>query len=237
MRTHRAIAAYVPAGVEMRELVHYFTPAERSYCAGRGGRPDRWLGHLAAKRAVACWLAARGVEIPPGHVEIRHSRGGAPFATVPTKRGEPRRDVPVTIAHTRVGGAAVAGAAQATGVDLVESSRFARLTDGTERALLQRRLVGAPEPPLSHADLRWIACTKEAIGKVVDAGAAGLRWNDAFLSSDDQDLDRPHVMPVDWFGPVPANPQRRGGFEIRGQRGTWAWWLLDDGTSLAVALL
>jgi phosphopantetheinyl transferase (holo-ACP synthase) len=220
----------------MRRLLHFFTAPERAYCASRHGRADRWLGHLAAKHAVARRLVADGIAAHPSDVEIRHTRAGAPYAALLTEGGGSAGHVHLTMAHTRCGGVAIAGGGGGIGVDLVEPSRFVRLTPA-ERVSAQRRLVGDGDGrELDAVDLQWIAGAKEAIGKAVRARECGLSWRDATLAADEDGFCGSQDLSTVWGDTDLGGPWRSGRYEVAGMTGQWACWLLEDGSNLAVAV-
>lgn len=210
-------------------VLHHAGTGTRSGVPGHLRRYGRSLSHLAARRAVADWLRADGRPVADHLIDVRHRSGAAPTVLLPDGATTP--SLRVSVSHVPGQGVALAGRACALGVDLVEADRFRRFAETPERRFLQRRLVGSTSSEISTEVLRRIAAVKEAIGKAVDARAAGLSWLDVSLGAADTSAQEwPLKLAIDGEPPI-----ENGRFEVAAMAGAWSWWVLPDGTGLAVA--
>lgn len=135
-----------------------------------------WLaGRLAVKRLALAVLAERGEKAETGDVEVHNREDGSPFIVL---RGEPLKDLPVSLSHVPSGAAAAtAGPDRLIGVDLeIVAQRPASFV-----SIFAHPTERIPESSSPEGQTRlWTL--KEAVLKLLSLGLSVDLWDVRFPS-------------------------------------------------------
>lgn len=217
-----------PADLVGAGALHGFGYREREHCAAWPGRPDRWLGRLAARRAVgALWGCGpwdSRIEVTGGH------RSRPTLAAAPADRDRP---APVlTITHCARLGLALAAAPGSRrpgdippfpGIDIVHLDR-PMLSDPLLRPRARRRVVrpdDAMPPGEDPAGVGLAIAAKEAAVKAMSGtGQSTWSWLDVRLRHEGGPAPAARLAMEPALAGLAAAPVWQGRAEVPTARGT-----------------